>query len=87
MLNITTCDNCFHAYVCGKKNLYERFVKAADRMCVQADYSDSDVEYVKDCDDIVVDIRCKYFKHDINTIGIRAEPSWITTASNYKEQR
>jgi len=79
MLNIATCDNCMHVYVCSKRNRYERFAKAADRMYVRADCSDPDVEYVKDCDDIVVDIRCKYFKRDMDTISVSAAPNWITT--------
>ncbi len=84
MLNTMTCDKCVHVYVCGKRNKYERFVKAADRLYVRTDTFATDVDdvaYVKDCDDVVVDVRCKYLKRDTE-VNTRSVYDWGATASN-----
>ena len=87
MLNIATCDECVHENVCGKRNMYERLAKAADRLYVRADSSAvdlDDVTYVKDCDDVVVDVRCKYLKYDTK-VHTRSVFDWEANVSTRGE--
>jgi hypothetical protein len=66
MINIVTCDKCVHYKVCGKKDTYEKFVKAIENVSISP--ASNEVWFAKDCEDVFVDIECKHLLREHATI-------------------
>lgn len=60
MVNIQSCDNCVHVKVCGKKGVYEQFVKRANQMTVYPDGADG--VNAEECEDVIIDVGCKHYQ-------------------------
>ncbi|MBR6982085.1 MAG: hypothetical protein IKH75_00905 [Ruminococcus sp.] len=59
MVNVTPCDGCAHSKVCGKKAIYEKFIHAVNDTSISP--KDRTIWYAKDCDDVVIDLKCNHF--------------------------
>ena len=60
MINVTTCDKCVHFKVCGLKNCYGQYIEAIHNVAIVT--PPSDIWHVKDCEDVIVDVKCKHFQ-------------------------
>lgn len=60
-VNIKSCEKCIHNKVCGIKRTFERYMEAANNLCINELKS---TRFAADDEDIIIDVECKHYKLD-----------------------
>ena len=68
-VNIKSCEKCIHNKVCGIKRTFERYMEAANNLCINELKS---TRFAADDEDIIVDVECKHYMNDTYT-SIKAD--------------